>query len=239
MIKFAFYGRVSTEDQQRQAVFAASALPHRRSASSSSAAARSARSASSPWSRCARGCGRACRHCGRYRGGRIRGRRRPTSSADADRGGRSRPVCHECTPNRVRTRVEPTSLCSYAVYDTVFIHGFFVALQQAAAAVISPTAAALGQRSAERTTAMTIKISDTEMTSDVTRHTRRTLMAGGPLRGCPADADAERSHHRDDRRRNGHQRAHILANPSSRLWWHMDGWRPSWPYRRMRSPRRR
>ena len=55
----------------------------------------------------------------------------PHRARHADCGGRGRPVCHECTPNRVRTRAELTPLCSYTVSDTVFIHGFFEALQQA------------------------------------------------------------------------------------------------------------
>jgi hypothetical protein len=72
---------------------------------------------------------------------------------------------------------------------------------------------------------MTIKISDTEMTSDVTRHTATHTGGGWTVTWLPgrtltqseaitAMTVAEMVV----------ERAHILANPSSRLWWHMDGW---------------
>jgi hypothetical protein len=72
---------------------------------------------------------------------------------------------------------------------------------------------------------MTIKISDTEMTSDITRHTATDTEDGWAVTWLPgrtltqneaitAMTVAEMVI----------ERAHILADPSSKLWWHMDGW---------------
>jgi hypothetical protein len=72
---------------------------------------------------------------------------------------------------------------------------------------------------------MGIKIGDTEMTSDVTRHTATRTGDGWAITWLPgrtltqneaitAMTVAEMVI----------ERAHILADPSSKLWWHMDGW---------------
>ena len=72
---------------------------------------------------------------------------------------------------------------------------------------------------------MAIKISETEMTSDITRHTATrtdggwtvTWLSGRTLtenEAITAMTVAEMVI----------ERAHILANPSSKLWWFMDGW---------------
>ena len=72
---------------------------------------------------------------------------------------------------------------------------------------------------------MTIKISDTEMTSDITRHTATCTDSGWTVTWLPrrtftqneaitAMTVAEMVI----------ERAHILADPTSKLWWHMEGW---------------
>lgn len=72
---------------------------------------------------------------------------------------------------------------------------------------------------------MAIKISEAEMTSDITRHTATHVDDGWTVTWLPgrtltqneaitAMTIAEMVI----------ERAHILADQSSKLWWHMDGW---------------
>ena len=72
---------------------------------------------------------------------------------------------------------------------------------------------------------MTIKISDTEMTSDITRHTATHTDGGWSVTWLPGrtltQSEAITAMTVAE---TVIERAHILANPSSRLWWHMDGW---------------
>lgn len=72
---------------------------------------------------------------------------------------------------------------------------------------------------------MATKISDTEMTSDVTRHTATRTDDGWTVTWLPG-----RTLTRDEAvtamtvAEMVIERAHILADPSSKLWWFVDGW---------------
>ena len=72
---------------------------------------------------------------------------------------------------------------------------------------------------------MSTKITDTDMSSDLTRHTARAAADGWTVTWLPG-----RVLTRDQAvtamtiAEMAVERAHILADPSSRLWWHMDSW---------------
>jgi hypothetical protein len=72
---------------------------------------------------------------------------------------------------------------------------------------------------------MAVKISDTEMTSDITRHTATRTDDGWTVTWLPG-----RTLTRDEAitamtvAEMVIERAHILADPSSKLWWFVDGW---------------
>lgn len=72
---------------------------------------------------------------------------------------------------------------------------------------------------------MATKISDTEMTSDVTRHTATRTCGGWTVTWLPG-----RTLTRDEAitamtiAEMIIERAHILADPASKLWWFIDGW---------------
>jgi hypothetical protein len=72
---------------------------------------------------------------------------------------------------------------------------------------------------------MSIKISDTEMTSDVTRHTATGTNDGWTVTWLPGRTLTENEAITAMKvAEMVIERAHILADPSSKLWWHMDGW---------------
>ena len=79
---------------------------------------------------------------------------------------------------------------------------------------------------------MATKISDTEMTSDTTRHKAELVKLPSPLTGYSWQVTWLPGQHltRDQAvtamtiAEMVVERAHILADPSSKLWWHIDGW---------------
>jgi hypothetical protein len=78
----------------------------------------------------------------------------------------------------------------------------------------------------------TLTISDTDMTSDQTRHTAKLVKLPSPLTGYSWQVTWLPGQHltRDQAitaltiAEMVIERAHILADPESKLWWHMDGW---------------
>jgi hypothetical protein len=72
---------------------------------------------------------------------------------------------------------------------------------------------------------MATKISDTEMTSDITRHAATRTYGGWTVTWLPGRTlTRDRAITAMTVAEMIIERAHILSDPSSKLWWFVDGW---------------